>query len=64
MAAIHSGNKETGLWITEKRNIRKDLEQQFGEEIDKINAIAIMSNSDNTKQSATAYYGDIYFSAE
>ena len=64
MIAIRSGNEETGHWLTEKRNIRKDLKQLFGKEITKIHAVAIMSDSDNTKQSAVAYYGDIYFSAK
>ncbi len=64
MVAIHSGSKKTGLWLTEKRNVHKDFKQLFGEEISKVHIIAIMSDSDNAKQSATAYYGDIYFSAE
>jgi len=64
MVAIRSGSTNTGTWLTEKRNVRQDLKQLFNEEITKIDLIAIMSDSDNTKQSATAYYGDIYFSAE
>lgn len=61
MIAVRTGNDKTGQWLTEKRNIREDLKQLFGKEFDEINAIAIMSDSDNTKQSATAYYGDIFF---
>jgi len=64
MVAVRSGDKETGQWLTEKRNIYTDFKQLFGKEITKINVVAIMSDSDNTKQSATAYYGDIYFSAK
>jgi len=64
MVAIRSGNKETGQWLKEKRNIHTDFKQLFGEEITKIHAIAVMSDSDNTQQSTTVYYGDIYFSAE
>ncbi|MFC1747315.1 DUF3047 domain-containing protein [Pseudomonadota bacterium] len=62
MVAVRSGNKKTNQWITEKRNVREDLLKLFGEDIDEINAVAIMSDSDNTSQSATAYYGDIFFS--
>ncbi|HHJ80564.1 MAG TPA: DUF3047 domain-containing protein, partial [Candidatus Tenderia electrophaga] len=36
----------------------------FGEDISEINAIAIMTDSDNTQQKAVAYYGDLFFSAE
>ena len=64
MIALRSGESETGQWLTEKRNIRDDLKQLFGEEIDEINAIAIMSDSDNSGQRATAWYGDIFFSTE
>lgn len=64
MIALRSGENKTNQWLTEKRNIRDDLKQLFGEEIDEINAIAIMSDSDNSGQSATAWYGDIYFSSE
>lgn len=64
MIALRSGENETKQWLTEKRNIQDDLEQLFGEKIDEINAIAIMSDSDNNGQSATAWYGDIYFSSE
>jgi len=64
MMAVRSGNQETNLWLLEKRNVRNDLRQLFGEEITQIHAVAIMSDSDNAKQSATSYYGDIYFSAK
>lgn len=64
MIALRSGENNSEQWLTEKRNIRDDLKQLFGEEIDEINAIAIMSDSDNSGQSATAWYGDIYFSSE
>ncbi len=62
MLAVRSGDKQTGQWITEKRNVRADFKKLFGEDVTEINAVAIMSDSDNAKQSATAYYGDIFFS--
>lgn len=64
MLAIQSGNDHLGQWQTEKQNIREDLKTLFGEDISEINAIAIMSDSDNSEQSATAFYGDIFFSAK
>jgi len=33
----------------------------FGEEPPSINGVAIMSDTDNTKERVTAYYGDIVF---
>ena len=64
MLAVRSGNDETGQWVSEKRNIREDFKVLFGEDITEIHAIAIMSDSDNTGQSVTAYYGDIFFTAQ
>lgn len=64
MQALRSGADETGQWRTEKRNIRQDLKQLFGEDITEINAVAIMSDSDNSGQSATAFYDRLFFSSE
>lgn len=64
MLALRSGDREAGQWVSEKRNIREDFKALFGEDITEIHAVAIMSDSDNTGQSATAYYGDIFFTAE
>lgn len=64
MLALRSGSQTTGQWFNEKRDVRADLKKMFGEEFSQIDAIAVMTDSDNTGQSATAYYGDIYFSAD
>lgn len=64
MLAVRSGDSEAGQWVREKRNIREDFKALFGEDITEIHAIAIMSDSDNTGQSSTAYYGDIFFTAQ
>lgn len=61
MIALRSTGDETGRWYTEKRNILADLKQFVGKDIDTIDAVAIMTDTDNAKGTATAYYGDIYF---
>ena len=62
--ALRSGTGETGRWVSEKRNIRADFRQLFGEDIDAIDAVALMTDTDNSGQSAAAWYGDIYFTAK
>ena len=62
--AVRSGAAEVGQWLSEKRNIREDFKRVFGEDIETIDAVAIMTDTDNSGQSATAWYGDIYFSAD
>jgi hypothetical protein len=61
MIALRSSTDKTGSWYTEKRNILADLKQFIGDDIDYIDAIAIMTDTDNSKGTAIAYYGDIYF---
>lgn len=61
--ALRSGTKDAGGWVSEKRNIRADFRQLFGEDIDAIDAVALMTDTDNSGQSAAAWYGDIYFTA-
>jgi len=48
-------------WGNEERNVYEDYKKAFGEEPPMISGIAIMTDTDNTGESATAYYGDIVF---
>jgi len=64
MIAIQSGESFKKQWNSEKRNVRTDLRKAFGREIRFIDAVAIMTDTDNSQQKATSYYGDIYFSSE
>ena len=61
MVIVESGTQKVGIWIDEERNIYEDYKNAFGEEPPMINGVAIMSDTDNTKEQATAYYGDIFF---
>lgn len=61
MIALRSSSDQTGTWYTEKRNILADLKQQFGEVQPYIDAVAIMTDTDNTHGTVTAYFGDVYF---
>ena len=59
MIAVESGNDQLNTWKTEQRNIYADYIKCFGQEPPMISGIAIMTDSDNTHESAIAYYGDI-----
>jgi hypothetical protein len=61
MVIVESGTQNIGMWIDEERNIYEDYKKAFGEEPPMINGVAIMSDTDNTKEQVTAYYGDIVF---
>jgi hypothetical protein len=61
MIAVESGNGQTGRWVTERRNILADFRRVFKKAPPPISGVAIMTDSDNTGESATAWYGDIRF---
>ncbi len=62
MLALQSGAQFSQQWLSEKRNLRDDLKQYFNEEITSIEAIALMTDTDNSHSSTTAFYKNIYFS--
>lgn len=64
MIAVRSGPEHSGVWLTERRDVRADYMRQFGNDPGPAAAVAIMTDTDNTGGSATAWYGDIWFSAE
>lgn len=59
MIAVTSGNEQAGEWVTVERDLVADYRAAFGEEPPPIRGVAIMSDSDNTGESATAWYGDL-----
>ncbi|WP_372925310.1 DUF3047 domain-containing protein [Marinobacter sp.] len=59
MVAVNSGADRTGEWVTVERDIVADYEDAFGRKPPKLVGVAIMSDSDNTGESATARYGDV-----
>jgi hypothetical protein len=64
MMALRDKQDKTSSWYQEKRNIYEDMKNLFGSEFQFIDAIAIMTDTDNSHGKAKAYYGDIYFSTE
>lgn len=59
MIAVRSGPSETGRWLNEERNVYDDFKRAFGEEPPPVGAIAIMTDTDNTGETASAWYGPI-----
>ena len=59
MLALDSGNRNAGAWRTHRRNVQADFLRLFGREVDRLEGIAIMTDSDNSGLRARAWYGDI-----
>ena len=51
-------------WVTVKVNVKQHFKKFHNLEIDKIDAIALMTDTDNTGLKAIAYFQNIYFSKE
>ncbi|MGE5893281.1 MAG: DUF3047 domain-containing protein [bacterium] len=64
MVAVESGSANVGKWIKEQRNVYEDFKMIFGGEPPTAGAVAIMTDTDNTGESATAYYDDIRIERE
>jgi len=61
MFVVESGSAKLDQWLSEERNVYEDYKKAFKEDPPMISGVAIMTDTDNTGESATAYYGDILF---
>lgn len=64
MVAVESGNSKAGQWQFEERDLFADYRTLFGTDPPEAEAIAIMTDTDNTGGTAEAWYGDIVISTE
>ncbi len=51
-------------WVTVKANVKEDFKKFHNLDVNEIDGLAIMSDTDNSKMKAVAYFQNIYFSAE
>jgi hypothetical protein len=61
MIVVRSGEKMLNTWVREERNLYEDYKKAFGTEPSTISGVAIMTDTDNTRESAVTFYGDIIF---
>lgn len=61
MIVTESGSSKAGQWVTETRDLGADFRAAFGEDAPSVIAVALATDTDNTGESATAWYGDIEF---
>lgn len=73
MLAVRGKDSSLNQWYSEKKNVYEDLIQYFGDKGSDeanmaayryIDAVAIMTDTDNSGASAESFYGDIIFSGE
>jgi hypothetical protein len=59
---VRSGAEGVGQWRQEQRDVQADFQQFFGLSIDKIGAVAVMSDCDDSHSQGRAWFGDLQFS--
>ena len=61
---LASTRKNLNEWVTVKTNVKEDFKKFHGLDVDELDGLAIMSDTDNSKMKTIAYYQNIYFSAK
>ncbi len=51
-------------WVIVKANVKEDFKKFHGLDVDELDGLAIMSDTDNSGMKAVAYYQNIYFSSD
>ena len=51
-------------WVTVKANVKEDFMKFHDLDVNELDGLAIMSDTDNSKMTAIAFYQNIYFSAK
>ena len=60
---LSTTKKNLNEWVTVKVNVRDHFKKFHNLDLDAINGVAIMSDTDNSKLRSIAYYQNIYFSS-
>jgi len=61
---LASTKKNLNEWITVKANVKEDFKRFHDLDINELDGLAIMSDTDNSKMKSIAYFQNIFFSAE
>ena len=61
---LSTTKEDLNEWVTVKVNVRDHFKKFHDLDLDDINGVAIMSDTDNSKLNSIAYYQNIYFSSD
>ena len=59
---LASTKNSLNKWVTVKANVKEDFKRFHNLDVNELDGLAIMSDTDNSKMKAIAYYQNIYFS--
>ena len=61
---LSTTKNDLNTWVTVKANVKKNFMELHGLEVKELSGVVIMTDTDNSKLKAIAYYQNIYFSSE
>ena len=61
---LASTKENLNEWITVKANVKNDFKKFHNLDVDQLDGLAIMTDTDNSKMKAIAYYQNIYFTSD
>ncbi len=61
---LASTKNDLNEWITVKANVKDDFKRFHNLDVNELDGLAIMSDTDNSKMKSIAYFQNIYFSTE
>lgn len=61
MIVVESGGERAGEWVSYRRDLEADYRRAFEEDPADVVAVGLMTDTDNTRTTARAWYGDISF---
>ena len=61
---LASTKKNMNEWVTVKANVKEDFKRFHNLDVNELDGLAIMSDTDNSKKKSITYYQNIYFSSQ
>ena len=61
---LSTTKNDLDVWVTVKANVKEDFKKFHDLDVNELDGLAIMSDTDNSKMKAIAYFQNIYFSAK
>ena len=55
---------DMNVWVTVKANVKEDFKKFHNLEVNELDGLAIMADTDNSKMKSISYFQNIYFSAD
>ena len=59
MIVLQSGAARANQWVTESRDVAADFRAAFGSDAPRVTGVAVGSDTDNTGERVTTWFGDL-----